>query len=1101
MALLALGVLPPVGGQGSSEEGGAKSVPAQTLRSIGQMFALWASLWLALPAFAFPVAEEFFVPMPEAQIRDNFLVVAPNTGTQFESVISMVVAVSGTKIVFDHWEDGYEVDIENPVQSTTRIWGDGNNGNGVAPGFVNDPVGLSSGTVIALRNIVPLPRTSTILFDGRDRVGASAAIVMTRAAWATVPGPLLADAVSVLSTADYGTSFLIPLGQDVIFPAPLTASMFEDCALFVMAAQNGTVVAIDADANGSAEINVTLNRGQSYLVNGVVNKSATVTASKPVQVQLITGDIGANYESRWYNIPPTAAWSSDYYSPVGTAADGDQTYIWLYNPAVSAITVNYLTKVGSGSFSIPAKDVYRFLMPQNSGARFASSGGQPLFAMGTVGANPSANNVHDWGFNLVPASDLTTELIVGWGPGSRDLTQNGNPAWITALAPTTLYLDYNGDRAGPLTDPNGGKYDAAVSVTALDVTRVYETADRDQTALRIYTLDGTLITGAWGQDPAVAGPAEPFLDIGTTIPNLPVPILTKMVALVTDNGTTGLSIQANQDVVEYTITLQNKGLFALFAIQLADILPAGLTYVVNSTTRDAVAVADAANLITAFPLDEGGITIPSLLRGASTVVKFRAHVVTSGQKINVANTTNPTLSAKVTINVPVGVSSPCTLLLTTNVGTETDYQTGAGIYVTLTDADADTNSGTVQTVSVVVQNLSNGDVQSLVLTETGPNTGVFRNTAPLPSSTTLGGLVEDGTIRGVLGDTLSVTYTDPIFGGSPCSDTATFVAATLVKQLYLDTDGSDSDGTGDLDRIDPVATGDGTTSQTALITPPTPTTDNYTASGTTAWVVPAGVTSITVETWGGGGGGGGSSNAGSVGRGGAGGGGGAYASSILPVTPGQTISVNVAATAAGGSSSAGTGTAGNPSFVGPDPNSANATVLAAGGSGGNNNSAGGSPAGGVGGTIAGSIGTTRTAGANGLDGATVVLVASGAGGAGANGGGAGGATLNTSGQTADGNVGTAPGGGGGGSRTSLNGGPRTGGTGALGRVRIAYTVAAAGVTFTQTPTFCAPFTMPVGGTITVKAYYTLGDGAIGTAITATLRHGVTTFFTDTSAAT
>ena len=41
--------------------------------------------------------------------------------------------------------------------------------------------------------------------------------------------------------------------------------------------------------------------------------------------------------------------------------------------------------------------------------------------------------------------------------------------------------------------------------------------------MKIYTLDGTLITAAWGEDPATAGPGNPDLDIGTTIPPFPVP--------------------------------------------------------------------------------------------------------------------------------------------------------------------------------------------------------------------------------------------------------------------------------------------------------------------------------------------------------------------------------------------------------------------------------------------------------------------------------------------------------------------------------------------------------------------------------------------------
>ena len=52
--------------------------------------------------------------------------------------------------------------------------------------------------------------------DGRDRVGATQAVVMTRSAWATTPGSVLADATEVPSTADYGTSFVMPIGEDVM---------------------------------------------------------------------------------------------------------------------------------------------------------------------------------------------------------------------------------------------------------------------------------------------------------------------------------------------------------------------------------------------------------------------------------------------------------------------------------------------------------------------------------------------------------------------------------------------------------------------------------------------------------------------------------------------------------------------------------------------------------------------------------------------------------------------------------------------------------------------------------------------------------------------
>jgi hypothetical protein len=74
-------------------------------------------------------------------------------------------------------------------------------------GFINDPAGLPSGTVISLRNLVPLPRNpSNLLFDGRDRMVATKALVVSRTAWPTVPGSVLAGAVEVMATIDYATN-------------------------------------------------------------------------------------------------------------------------------------------------------------------------------------------------------------------------------------------------------------------------------------------------------------------------------------------------------------------------------------------------------------------------------------------------------------------------------------------------------------------------------------------------------------------------------------------------------------------------------------------------------------------------------------------------------------------------------------------------------------------------------------------------------------------------------------------------------------------------------------------------------------------------------
>jgi hypothetical protein len=215
------------------------------------------------------------------------------------------------------------------------------------------------------------------------------------------------------------------------------------------------------------------------------------------------------------------------------------------------------------------------------------------------------------------------------------------------------------------------------------------------------------------------------------------------------------------------------------------------------------------------------------------------------------------------------------------------------------------------------------------------------------------------------------------------------------------------------------------------------TPDSYT------FTVPANVTSLQIECWGGGGRG---ASRTSGNTGGGGGGGGAYAiTNALPVTPGDFIYITVGAgsttTSAGGASFARKNVTGSPANanegaranggasvgnVNPGGNGATAgigDVIRSGGSGGAGNTGGS----GGGGSSAGTLSNGNNGGANG-----------GAGGAQPIGGGAGG-----DGQTSsdhDGNPGIAPGGGGGGSKRSS--GSRVGGKGGDGQVIITWVVSA-----------------------------------------------------------
>lgn len=217
-----------------------------------------------------------------------------------------------------------------------------------------------------------------------------------------------------------------------------------------------------------------------------------------------------------------------------------------------------------------------------------------------------------------------------------------------------------------------------------------------------------------------------------------------------------------------------------------------------------------------------------------------------------------------------------------------------------------------------------------------------------------------------------------------------------------------------------------------------PPTDDYQNPGTYTFVVPDGVTSLTVETWGGGGRGGSrTSSSNAYG----GGGGGAYSRQIISVTPGQTLTLNVGAGAT-------TNTApGGDSWVSTTTSVAQAFVLAKGGATVGNNitsgAAGGSASSGIGsikynGGNGANAGNTSTSGGGGSSAGSASNGNNASGmtaGAAPVNGGAGGNGRNGNGN---GNSGSYPGGGGGGAvRTS---GSPTGGNGGNGRIILNYEV-------------------------------------------------------------
>jgi len=655
-----------------------------------------------------PVADAesvFYMPLPEEDALDAFESIFPgpnvNTGTEtcpnatgpgnpISTYSSITILRSNTLIYYDHYEDGYETAPNASAQATTGVWGDGDLSNGWAPGnncLVDSCDVLEAGTIIVLNNQIDTTAPidlNNLLFNGGDKISATDTISMTKANWSTGPDTLLAGAFELYPTTEWGISYEIPVGQDV--SPGFNNAKYQYVGITVMAQADGTSVTVDI--NGSAaggESVFTLDEGESQYIDGGILVGATVTATANVQVDIITGDICASYESRFFTLFPTELWDNSYYNPVGTSIP---VRTLLYNPdPVNPITVLVLDLNGNTTVPVTAGGFVDYLQANNTAARYCIANnpndgecnpdGGNFYAIAAIDADPDSAggqtaSREDWGLTLVPTSSLSQQALVGLGFGQDPLlpvTENSSPVWVTADliegTPTNgieLCVDYDNDGtdSGPvLTDPvTGQEYDLRITVNPYE-SLILRDPDGDQTSLLVWVCEYDVNTGnpvtdagnrndarnaviaaAWGQEPGFSG-ASPAVDVGTGIPNVSSIILLKEGELINDlNGDGFPSIG---DTILYKISLTNIGFVPVSpGAVLTDTLPPNVDYVLNSTSYfnsfTSTIIADdlpavLPDVTTPFPLDADdlntGISLQDLLAvGNSFLVTFEVTIAT-----------------------------------------------------------------------------------------------------------------------------------------------------------------------------------------------------------------------------------------------------------------------------------------------------------------------------------------------------------------------------------------------------------------------------------------------------------------------------------------
>jgi len=334
---------------------------------------------------------EYYIPGSEEQMWAVFEDLDIRIGAPILDIaqgihteISITVTGDNTTVYYDHWEDGYDFDPNNPDTTFDQKW-------------VRD-----AGEVITLsENNIPVnPRGTSVRYDGEDRIyiaGTSATV--SRTSWPESVGPVFAISWELFPVKPFLTNYTIPVGRDIAINSPFYAD-FERVYVLVQSVTDGNIVQIDDPTTPFVDLTTSLNRGETAdLFN--VNAGTTVIGTSPVQVHFIVGsDTRLRYEARGFNAMPEALWDNEYYSPVGGPPTGIPTFIFT-TPIPPPSSLNM--RIPPDRAVLPSRPTARFPTRTVPGASYpsipgytspptTSSGGSPRWIPSRVpmtGATPS----------------------------------------------------------------------------------------------------------------------------------------------------------------------------------------------------------------------------------------------------------------------------------------------------------------------------------------------------------------------------------------------------------------------------------------------------------------------------------------------------------------------------------------------------------------------------------------------------------------------------------------------------------------------------------------------------------------------------------------
>ena len=458
----------------------------------------------------------------------------PSATAARHRVISVVAWSPNTKIYYDHWQDGYNFNPNNPDATADEVVVLANKGDSHT--FESANIALPQTTVAAGTCKTP----GACAYTGKDHIYVAGGLVsVTTESWVQAIGNVFTIAWEVYPVKPQMTTYILPFGEDLA-AAPRNYRSFDRVFALVQATEDNTTVQMDFNQDGTWDTfctdktratctpgtSVTLNKGEVFLLDdtavspqaspyNIVHTGTLIKASATVQVDYVIGNHNDNYQGRGFSAFPRGYWDKEYYSPADSS-NGTTTYptnIYIYNPNTTTLNITYQTTAGTNTFTVPAgqtRSLYEqagIYVPQGSGIYL--KGDKVFWGISNM---DDGGQAHEWGYGLIPAFLLGKEQFVGWAPAGTSIlpapagNRDDGGIYITpAQDNTRVFVDTNND----------GTADYTYTLNRMQTQYVYNTVTGDMSNSHIWATGP--ISLAYGQNPALAPTADPAVDLGYAI--------------------------------------------------------------------------------------------------------------------------------------------------------------------------------------------------------------------------------------------------------------------------------------------------------------------------------------------------------------------------------------------------------------------------------------------------------------------------------------------------------------------------------------------------------------------------------------------------------